>query len=51
MNKPEIVINIEDIYNRDKYNNINKKLLDKNDNNNNSYCCNNLFTCLFSCFL
>lgn len=51
MNKPEIVINIEDIYNRDKYN-INKKLLDENDNdNNNSYCCNNLFERFFCCFL
>jgi hypothetical protein len=49
MNKPEIVINIEDIYNRDKYN-INKKLLDENDNNN-SYCCNNLFERFFCCFL
>ena len=54
MNKSEIVINMEDIYYKNHECNINKKLLDENDNknnNNNSYCCNNLFTCLFSCFL
>jgi hypothetical protein len=52
MNKPEIVINIEDIYNRDKYNNINKKLLDKNENDNeNSYCFYNFIERFFCCFL
>jgi hypothetical protein len=53
MNKPEIVINIEDIYNRDKYNNINKNLLDKNDNDNdnNLYSCYNFLERFFCCFL
>lgn len=45
MNKPEVVINIEDVYYKhdDEYR---KKLVD-----NNSYCCYSFFTCLFSCFL
>jgi hypothetical protein len=47
MNKPEIVINIEDIYNRDEYN-IHKKLLDENEN---KYCFYNFLERFFCCFL
>jgi len=45
MNKPEVVINIEDIYYKhdDEYR---KKLLDDNSN-----FCYRFFTSLFSCFL
>ena len=51
MNKPEVVINIEDIYYKhDEENRLGKKLLGNNGNDN-SYCCYNLFECLFSCFL
>ena len=51
MNKPEIVINIEDIYNKN-YDSYSKKLLDKNDNDNeNSYCFYNFIERFFCCFL
>ena len=49
MNKPEVIINIEDIYNKnDENNKLNQKLLSDNDN---SYCCYNCFECLLYCFL
>jgi hypothetical protein len=47
MNKPELVINIEDIYyKQDEEDRLGKKLL----GNNNSYCCYNFIECFFSCF-
>jgi hypothetical protein len=57
MNKPEIVINIEDIYYKN-YDTYSKKLLDKNENENenendnkNSYCFYNFIERFFCCFL
>ena len=50
MNKSEIVINMEDIYYKNHDCNINKKLLDENDNKN-SYCFYNFIEHLFCCFL
>ena len=48
MNKPEVVINIEDIYyKQDEDNRMGEKLL----GNDNSYCCYNFMECFFSCFL
>jgi len=48
---PEVVINIEDIYYKnDEEDKLEKKLLDNNKYNN-SYCCYNLFDCLYYCFI
>ena len=47
MNKPEVIINIEDIYYQDDEDDrLGKKLL----GNDNSYCCCNFIECFFSCF-
>ena len=49
MNKPEVIINIEDIYYKnDENNRLNQKLLNDNDTSYNWFNC---FECLFSCFL
>lgn len=51
MNKPEVVVNIEDIYcKQDEEDTLGKKLLG-NSVTNHSYCCYNFMECLFSCFL
>jgi hypothetical protein len=54
MNKPEVEINIEDIYYKqdEQYEDdrLGKKLLG-NPINNHSYCCYNFIECFFSCFL
>ena len=48
MNKPEVDINIEDIYyKQDQEDTLGKKLL----GNNHSYCCYNFIECFFACFL
>lgn len=48
MNKPEVIINIEDIYYQDDEDDrLGKKLL----GGHNSYCCYNFIECFFSCFL
>jgi hypothetical protein len=50
MNKPEVDINIEDIYyKQDQEDTLDKKLLG-NPVNGNSYCCYNFIECLFCCF-
>ena len=49
MNKPEIVINIEDIYYKN-YDSYSKKLLDDNENDN-LYSCYNFIERFFCCFL
>jgi len=49
MNKSEVVVNIEDIYDSDKYY-INKVLLDKNKKDK-SYCFYNFLERFFCCFL
>ena len=53
MNKPEVVINIEDIYYKN-YDSYSKKLLNENENDNeneNSYCFYNFIERFFCCFL
>ena len=51
MNKPEVVVNIEDIYSKqDEEDTLGKKLLG-NSVTYHSYCCYNFMECLFCCFL
>ena len=51
MNKPEVVVNIEDIYcKQDEEDTLGKKLLG-NSVTYHSYCCYNFMECLFYCFL
>ena len=51
MDKPEVDINIEDIYyKQDEEDTLSKKLLG-NSVTDHSYCCYNFIECFFSCFL
>ena len=50
MDKPEVDINIEDIYYKQDEDILSKKLLG-NSVTDHSYCCYNFIECFFACFL